>query len=63
MTKRRERPTMIDKILHIKVNIQKHKPRVDSVVHFPLNGLIDFLIYGVLAPFSAIFQLYHGDQI
>jgi hypothetical protein len=39
MTKRRERPTMIDNTLHIKLNIQKHKPRVDSVLHFPLNGI------------------------
>jgi hypothetical protein len=40
MTKRRERPTMIDNTLHIKLNIQKHKPRVDSVLHFPLNGIL-----------------------
>ena len=30
---------MTDKTLHIKLNIQKHKPRVNSVLHFPLNGI------------------------
>jgi hypothetical protein len=30
-------------------------------VHLAMNGLID-LIFGVLTPLSAIFQLYHGDQ-
>jgi hypothetical protein len=25
--------------------------------------LIDFFIFGVLTPLSAIFQLYHGDQV
>jgi hypothetical protein len=39
MTKRRERLTMIDKTLHIKLNIQKHKPQIVSVLHFPLNGI------------------------
>ena len=39
MTKRRERPTMIDKTLHIKLNIQKHKPPVNSVRHCPANGI------------------------
>ena len=27
-----------------------------------ISWLIDWLIFGVLTPFSAIFQLYHGDQ-
>jgi hypothetical protein len=31
-------------------------------VHLAMNGLID-LIFGVLTPLSAIFQLYHGDQV
>ena len=39
MTKRRERLTMIDKTLHIKLNIQKHKPCVNSVLHCPANGI------------------------
>jgi hypothetical protein len=30
---------MIDKTLHIKLNIQKHKPRMVSVLHFPLNDI------------------------
>ena len=26
------------------------------------SGLVDFLIFGVIMPLSAIFQLYNGDQ-
>jgi hypothetical protein len=35
---------------------KKIKGRIDDVNDF------DFLIFGVLTPLSAIFQLYHGDQ-
>jgi hypothetical protein len=33
------------------------------LIFFFFDGAdIDFLIFGVLTPFSTIFQLYHGDQ-
>jgi hypothetical protein len=30
--------------------------------HMWQETLIDLMIFGVLMPFSTIFQLYHGDQ-
>ena len=46
-----------------KRKINKHKKQ-QKKPHEKWLGydLIDILIFGVLTPFSAIFQLYHGDQ-
>ena len=47
----------IAKTISIFITTQKKiKGRIDDVNDF------DFLIFGVLTPLSAIFQLYHGDQ-
>jgi hypothetical protein len=47
----------IAKTISIFITTQnKIKGRIDCV-----NDL-DFLIFGVLTPLSAMFQLYHGDQ-